>query len=311
MRAFVIRRLLQAALVIFLVVTLVFFLIRVSGDPASLGVNLDPNRTAEEIKEEYEEIRRKMGLDKHPVIQYAVFWQRTLQLDFGHSFRYGVPTTTVIFERLPNSLRLGGAALVLGIILGLPLGIVAALRRGTIIDTAATMGAVLGIVTPPFFLAIVLILIFSVQLRLLPTSGVGTWKHLILPAVTLSTGLIATVARIARSGMLEALGQDYIRTARAKGLAERAVIFGHALRNGSLSVITVTLSSLPHLIGTVVVIEVVFSWPGVGNLMAQSVMARDYPVVFLDVILFSVLTVVTFLVMDLVYVMVDPRVRHH
>ena len=252
-----------------------------------------------------------MGLDKHPIIQYVVFWQKTLQLDFGYSFRYGVPTTRVVFERLPNSLRLGGAAVVLGIALGLPLGILAALRRGTMIDTAATMGAVLGIVTPQFFLAIVLILIFSVQLRLLPTSGVGTWKHLILPAVTLSTGLITTVARIARSGMLEALGQDYVRTARAKGLGERAVVFGHALRNGSLSVITVTLSSLPHLIGTVVVVEVVFSWPGVGNLMAQSVMARDYPVVFLDVILFSVLTVVTFLVMDIVYVMVDPRVRHH
>ena len=252
-----------------------------------------------------------MGLDKPLIVQYAVFWQKTLQLDFGYSFRYGVPTTRVVFERLPNSLRLGGAAVVLGIALGLPLGILAALRRGTMIDTVATMGAVLGIVTPQFFLAIVLILIFSVHFRLLPTSGVGTWKHLILPAVTLSTGLIATVARIARSGMLEALGQDYVRTARAKGLSERAVIFGHALRNGSMSVITVTLSSLPHLIGTVVVVEVVFSWPGVGNLMAQSVMARDYPVVFLDVILFSVLTVVTFLIMDIVYVMVDPRIRHH
>ena len=160
MRAFVIRRLLQAVLVILLVVTLVFFLIRVSGDPASLGVNLDPNRSPEDIQEEYQEIRRKMGLDKHPIIQYFVFWQRTLQFDFGYSFRYGVPTTTVIFERLPNSLRLGAAALVLGIALGLPLGIVAALRRGTMIDTAATMGAVLGIVTPQFFLAIILILIF-------------------------------------------------------------------------------------------------------------------------------------------------------
>ena len=152
MRAFVIRRLLQAVLVIFLVVTLVFFLIRVSGDPASLGVNLDPNRTAEEIKEEYEEIRRKMGLDKHPVIQYVVFWQRTLQLDFGNSF----PLRRAHHDgdlraAAQNSLRLGGAAMVLGIALGLPLGIIAALRRGTMIDTAATMGAVLGIVTPQFF----------------------------------------------------------------------------------------------------------------------------------------------------------------
>lgn len=310
MRTFIIRRFLQAIFVIFLVVTLVFFLIRVSGDPASLGVNLDPNRSSEEIDAEYKEIRQKMGLDKPLPIQYLVFWQRTLQLDFGYSFRYGVPATRVIFERLPNSLQLGAAAAVIGIALGLPLGIIAALRRGSIIDTTTTTGAVLGYCAPQFFLAIVLIQVFSVTFGLLPTSGVGTWKHLIMPAVTLSTGLTVTVARIARSGMLEALGQDYIRTARAKGLAEWAVIFQHALRNGSLSVITVTLSSLPHLIGTVVVVEVVFAWPGVGNLLAQAVGARDYPVVFLDVILFSVLTVLTFLVLDLVYVAVDPRIRY-
>ncbi|MEM7125311.1 MAG: ABC transporter permease [Chloroflexota bacterium] len=310
MQAFIIRRLIQAIFVIFLVVTLVFFLIRVSGDPASLGVNLDPNRDRAEIEAEYQEIRQKMGLDKPLYVQYLVFWQRTLQLDFGYSFRYGVPVTTVVFERLPNSLRLGAAAAVLGILVGLPLGIIAALKRGTIIDTAATTGAVLGIVIPQFFLAIILIMIFSVSLRWLPTSGTGTWRHLILPAVTLSTGLMATVARIGRSGMLEAMNQDYIRTARAKGLAERGVIFGHALRNGSMSIITVTLSALPHLIGTVVIVEVVFAWPGVGNLLAQAVMARDYPVVFLDVILFSILTVFTFLLLDLAYMVVDPRIRH-
>ena len=310
MKAFIVRRLLQAVFVIFLVVTLVFFLIRVSGDPASLGVNLDPDRPREEVEAEYEEIRRKMGLDKPLYVQYLVFWQRTFQLDFGYSFRYGVPATRVVFERLPNSLRLGAAAAVIGIVVGLPLGIVAALRRGSIIDTAATTGAVMGIVIPQFFLAIVLILIFSVTLKLLPTSGTGTWKHLVLPAVTLSTGLMATVARIGRSGMLEALSQDYVRTARSKGLGESAVIFGHALRNGSMSVVTVVLASLPHLIGSVVIVEVVFSWPGVGNLLAQAVMARDYPVVFLDVILFSVLTVLTFLLLDLVYVMIDPRIRY-
>ena len=252
-----------------------------------------------------------MGLDKHPIIQYFVFWQRTLQLDFGYSFRYGVPTTRVVFERLPNSLRLGGAAVVLGIALGLPLGILAALRRGTMIDTAATMGAVLGIVTPQFFLAIVLILIFSVHFRLLPTSGVGTWKHLVLPAVTLSTGLIATVARIARSGMLEALGQDYVRTARAKGLSERAVIFGHALaqrqhvghhRNAFLA----AASDRHRRRGGSCIFLARRRQPDgpVGD-------GPRLSVVFLDVILFSVLTVVTFLIMDIVYVMVDPRVRHH
>lgn len=311
MTAFVVRRLLQAVFVIFLVVTLVFFLIRVSGDPASLGVNLDPNRPRAEVEAEYQDIRRRMGLDQPLYVQYLVFWQRTLQLDFGHSFRYGVPATTVVLERLPNSLQLGAAATVIAILFGLPLGVTAALRRGSLIDTLATTGAVLGIVTPQFFLAIMLILLFSVKLHLLPTSGTGTWKHLILPAFTLSTGLMATVARIGRSGMLEALNQDYIRTARAKGLPERAVIYRHALRNGSLSIVTVVLSSLPSLIGSVVIVEVVFAWPGVGSLLAQAVMARDYPVVFLDVVIFSVVTVVTFLILDLVYVIIDPRVRHH
>ena len=161
---------------------------------------------------------------------------------------------------------------------------------------------------PQFWLGIMLIIIFSVHLGWLPTSGTGSWKHIILPAITLSTGLVATVARISRSGMLEALSQDYIRTAMAKGLSQRLVIFRHALRNGSISVITVVVSSLPHLLGTVV--EVVFAWPGVGNFMAQAVANRDYPVVFLDVLLFGTITVLIFLIMDLVYAMVDPRIRH-
>ena len=163
---------------------------------------------------------------------------------------------------------------------------------------------------PQFWLAIILIIIYFVQLGWLPTSGTGSWKHIILPATTLSTGLTATVARMARSGMLEALSQDYIRTAMAKGLSQRLVIFRHALRNSRISVITVVVSSLPHLIGTVVVVEVVFAWPGVGNLMAQAVANRDYPVVFLDVILFGAVTVMTFLIMDLLYAAVDPRIRH-
>jgi len=170
-----------------------------------------------------------------------------------------VPATTVILEKLPNSLQLGAAATVIAILLGLPLGVTTALRRGLLIDTLATTGAVLGIVIPQFFLAIILILLFSVKLHLFPTSGTGTWKHLILPAFTLSTGLMATVARIGRSSMLEALNQDYIRTARAKGLSERAVIYRHALRNGSLSIVTVVLSFLPNLIGSVVIVEVVFA----------------------------------------------------
>ncbi|MDP6063223.1 MAG: ABC transporter permease [SAR202 cluster bacterium] len=310
MTAFIVRRLMQAVLVVFLVVTFVFFLIRVSGDPASLGVSLDLNRTPEEIRAEYLEIRHEMGLDRPLAVQYFLFWGRTLKGDFGYSFRYGVPVTKLIRERLPNSLRLGAAATALGLAIGLPLGIIAAVKRGTLTDNIATTLAVIGMVIPQFWLGIMLIILFSVELGILPTSGTGSWKHIILPALTLSTSLIAVVARIGRSGMLEALSQDYIRTARAKGLGERLVILRHALRNGSISIITVVVSSLPNLIGTVIVVEVVFSWPGVGNLMAQAVANRDFPVVFLDVLLFSVLTVVVFLVMDLLYAVVDPRIRY-
>ena len=310
MTAFIVRRLLQAVLVVVGVVTLVFFLIRVSGDPASLGVSLEENRTPEEIEAEYRRVQKQLGLDRHILIQYVVFWGRAARGDFGYSFRYSIPATQLIIDRLPNSLRLGLLAAVIGIAAGLPLGIVAALNRGSIIDNLATGVSVFGFVVPQFWLAIVLIIIFSVHLGWLPTSGTGSWKHIILPAFTLSLGLVATVARMSRSGMLEALSQDYVRTARAKGLSERLVIFRHALRNGSISVITVVVSSLPHLLGTVVVVEVVFAWPGVGNLMAQAVNNRDYPVVFLDVLLFGTLTVLVFLIMDLLYAVVDPRIRH-
>ena len=310
MTAFIVRRLLQAALVVVGVVTLVFFLIRVSGDPASLGVSLEENRTQEEIEAEYRRVQKQLGLDRHILIQYVLFWGRAARGDFGFSFRYSIPATDLIIQRLPNSLRLGLLAAVMGIVAGLPLGIAAALNRGSIIDNLATSVSVFGFVVPQFWLAIVLIIIFSVHLGWLPTSGTGSWKHIILPAFTLSLGLVATVARMSRSGMLEALSQDYVRTARAKGLSERLVVFRHALRNGSISVITVVVSSLPHLLGTVVVVEVVFAWPGVGNLMAQAVNNRDYPVVFLDVLLFGTLTVLVFLVMDLLYAVVDPRIRH-
>ncbi len=310
MTAFIVRRLLQAALVVVGVVTLVFFLIRVSGDPASLGVSLEENRTQEEIEAEYRRVQKQLGLDRHILIQYVLFWGRAARGDFGFSFRYSIPATELIIQRLPNSLRLGLLAAVLGLAAGLPLGVAAALNRGSIIDNLATGVSVFGFVVPQFWLAIVLIIIFSVHLGWLPTSGTGSWKHIILPAFTLSLGLVATVARMSRSGMLEALSQDYVRTARAKGLSERLVVFRHALRNGSISVITVVVSSLPHLLGTVVVVEVVFAWPGVGNLMAQAVNNRDYPVVFLDVLLFGTLTVLVFLVMDLLYAVVDPRIRH-
>ena len=184
MSAFIVRRILQAILVVFAVTTLVFFLIRVSGDPASLGVSLDENRTYAEIQEEYQQIRKEMGLDRNIMLQYILFWGRTLQGDFGYSFRYGVPVVKLIGERLPNSAKLGAAAALIGVFLGLPLGIFAALNRGTVLDNLTTTVAVFGVVVPQFWLGIMLILIFAVEFGILPTSGTGTWKHIIIPAIT-------------------------------------------------------------------------------------------------------------------------------
>lgn len=303
-------RLLQGVFVVLGVLTIVFFLIRVSGDPANYFVSLDPGKTQAEVESEIRDIRRAMGLDRPVIVQYSLFLVRSLRGEFGYSSRYNIPSTRVVFERLPNSLKLGAAAAVIGVGVGLPLGVFAALKRGSIIDSLATTTAVLGLTVPGFWLGIMLIIVFAVKLHLLPAAGSGSWKHLILPAVTQSAGLMAVVARMGRSGMLEVLNQDYIRTARSKGLSNGTVIFRHALQNASISLITVVGSSVPHLIGTIVIVEVVFAWPGLGSLMAQSVFSRDYPVILLGVVLMSVITVVVFILVDVLYAVVDPRIRY-
>ncbi|MBM3959844.1 MAG: ABC transporter permease [SAR202 cluster bacterium] len=310
MTSYIARRLLQGALVVVGVITIVFFLVRVSGDPATYFVSLDPDKTPADIQLELVEIRKSLGLDRPVIIQYFLFVQVAIRGDFGNSFRYHIPATRVVLERVPLSLKLGGAAAVIGVGVGLPLGIAAALKRGSMIDSVSTTIAVLGLTVPGFWLGIMLIILFAVKLHLLPAAGSESWRHLILPALTQSAGLMAVVARMGRSGMLEVLGQDYVRTARAKGLSERLVVFRHALRNSMISLITVVGSSIPHLVGTIVIVEVVFAWPGLGSLMMQSVFSRDYPVIMLGVLFMSVITVVVFIIVDVLYAIVDPRIRY-
>ena len=291
------------------VMTLTFFLIRLSGDPAAFFVNIDLEWDEDRIELELDYARRRLGFDQPLPIQYVNYLWRIVRLDFRESFRYQASTREVVFERLPLTIQLGAAQYVFAIFTGLPLGILAALRRGSLLDTSATTLSVVGYVVPNFWLGILLIILFAVILGWLPSSGHENWKHFILPTITGGTSTTALLARYARSGMLEVMNQDYIRTARAKGLAEQLVIMRHAFRNGMITLISINVPLITAILGGSIVIENVFGWPGIGQLFVQSMSVRDYPVVFMLTVLLGTITVFMFLVMDILYSIADPRIR--
>ena len=291
------------------VMTLTFFLIRLSGDPAAFFVNIDLEWDEDRIELELDYARRRLGFDQPLPIQYANYLWRIVRLDFRESFRYQASTREVVFERLPLTIQLGAAQYVFAIFTGLPLGILAALRRGSLLDTSATTLSVVGYVVPNFWLGILLIILFAVILGWLPSSGHENWKHFILPTITGGTSTTALLARYARSGMLEVMNQDYIRTARAQGLAEQLVIMRHAFRNGMITLISINVPLITAILGGSIVIENVFGWPGIGQLFVQSMSVRDYPVVFMLTVLLGTITVFMFLVMDILYSIADPRIR--
>ena len=291
------------------VMTLTFFLIRLSGDPAAFFVNIDLEWDEDRIELELDYARRRLGFDQPLPIQYANYLWRIVRLDFRESFRYQASTREVVFERLPLTIQLGAAQYVFAIFTGLPLGILAALRRGSLLDTSATTLSVVGYVVPNFWLGILLIILFAVILGWLPSSGHENWKHFILPTITGGTSTTALLARYARSGMLEVMNQDYIRTARAKGLAVQLVIMRHAFRNGMITLISINVPLITAILGGSIVIENVFGWPGIGQLFVQSMSVRDYPVVFMLTVLLGTITVFMFLVMDILYSIADPRIR--
>ena len=291
------------------VMTLTFFLIRLSGDPAAFFVNIDLEWDEDQIELELDYARRRLGFDQPLPIQYVNYLWRIVRLDFRESFRYQASTREVVFERLPLTIQLGAAQYVFAIFTGLPLGILAALRRGSLLDTSATTLSVVGYVVPNFWLGILLIILFAVILGWLPSSGHENWKHFILPTITGGTSTTALLARYARSGMLEVMNQDYIRTARAKGLAEKLVIMRHAFRNGMITLISINVPLITAILGGSIVIENVFGWPGIGQLFIQSMSVRDYPVVFMLTVLLGTITVFMFLVMDILYSIADPRIR--
>jgi peptide/nickel transport system permease protein len=301
---FVARRLLHTALVTLGVVTLVFVALRMSGDPAASMLPGDAS------VDELRDLRRTLGLDQPLSHQYVSFLGSAVRGDFGESFRHQQPAFGLVLERLPATLELAFAALALAVVIALPLGILAALHRGRIVDMVAMGFAVVGQATPYFWMGIMLILVVSVELGWLPTSGRGGWQHLILPAVTLGTHLAASVARLTRTAMLEVLTQNFVTTARAKGLGERRVILAHALKNAAVPVVTLIGLQFGTLLGGAVVTETIFAWPGVGRLAVQSIFVRDYPVVQAGVLVLALVFVAINLLVDLLYGILDPRIRH-
>jgi ABC-type dipeptide/oligopeptide/nickel transport system permease component len=303
MKGYLARRLFQSALVLFGISFVVFFILHLTGDPAL--VLLPPDATAEDVRQ----FRDAMGFNDPFFVQYARFLRGALHGDFGQSVRHGEPAFGLVVERLPATFKLSGAALLIALCLAIPAGIVSAVRRNTLLDYVSTVVALLGQSMPTFWLGIMLILVFSVQFHLLPSSGYGTLQHLVLPAVTLGLFTTARITRLTRSGMLEVLNQDYIRTARAKGVGDRPVVWKHALKNAAIPVVTIVGIELGTLLGGSVITETIFAWPGVGRLSVQAIYNRDYPVVQAAVFLLATTFVVVNLVVDLLYAYLDPRIR--
>jgi peptide/nickel transport system permease protein len=296
-------RLVQTLISLLGMSVLIFVLVRASGDPADLM------RTATSTEEEIANIRRQWGLDKSFAEQYWLFVSGMVQGDLGRSLIQRRPVTTMIAESLPATLSLGVLAFTLGIGLALVLGVVAATKRDTWLDNGVKFVAILGQTLPGFWVAIVAIYIFAVHWHLLPTSGMGTPAHFVLPVLTLGFILLPGMMRLVRSSMLDVLGSEYVKLARIKGLPERTVIWKHALRNALIAPLTAAGAIFASLITGSIILETVFAWPGVGRLLVVAVSGRDYPVVQGVVIMVATVTLVVNLLVDIAYAYVDPRIR--
>jgi ABC-type dipeptide/oligopeptide/nickel transport system permease component len=304
MGRYIFKRLWHAVYVMVGISMISFFFIHLSGDPVMLMLPADASH------QEIEELRERLGFNDPIPVQYLRFASNAVRGDFGESLYYHVPAMELILERLPASLELAVAAMVIALGVAVPIGIVSAVRRNSLLDMGSMLGALLGLSMPHFWLGIMLILLFSVKLGWLPTSGRGSWAQLIMPSLALGMGLMAMFARLTRSVMLEVLGQDYVRTARAKGLKERLVIGKHALKNALIPLVTVAGMQFGFLIGGTVIIETVFAWPGVGRLVVQAIFNRDYPLVQACVLVLAVIFVVVNLLVDLLYVYLDPQISY-
>lgn len=305
MATYLARRLLFSVFVLLGVLTALFFILRVlPGDPAAIMLGAAADR---EMVERQREI---MGLDRPLAAQYVTYLGQVVTGDWGLSLHERRPAMTLVIQRLPATAELAFAGLAVALVVGFALGITAALRSNTLLDRLISSLSLVGQAIPNFWLGIVLILVFSRMLEWLPTFGRGTWAHLVLPVATLAVQLIGVTTRLVRSGMLDVLATDYVRTARAKGAAEARVIQHHAIKNMLIPVITVLGVQLGTLLGGAVVLETVFAWPGLGRLIVSAIDNRDYPVVQAAVTVIALIFVVLNLLVDLVYAYLDPRIRY-
>jgi peptide/nickel transport system permease protein len=301
---YIVGRLFQSVVSLFVVSVVVFALVRFSGDP--IAIMAPPEATQQDI----ELIRAYLGLDRPWTVQYWRFATRALQGDFGQSIRFRRPAMDLIFERYGATLELGGLAVLIVIVVAIPVGVHAAVRRGTALDYVARGFAAVGQAMPPFWLGLLLVLLFGVLLRLLPTSGRGTPLHILLPGITLGWFAVAGLMRLTRSAMLDVLGSEYVKLARIKGLPERQVIWKHAFKNAALPVVTFAALLFVALLNGSIIVETVFSWPGLGLLVIEAVDSRDYPIVQAVVMCLSAMYIGVNLLVDMLYAYLNPKIRY-
>ena len=304
MQRYIIVRLFQNIIALFILSMVIFSVVRLSGDPALLMLPEGATR------EHYEQLRAELGLDKPIYIQYSIFMTNVAKGDFGKSIRTKRPVADSIMEMLPNSLKLVIVSMVMVFFISIPLGVMAAVKKGTLVDAFARVVAGLGQSLPTFWVGLMLIQLFVIQLGVLPSSGMGSWKHYLMPAFCLAIFMVAGLVRLLRSSMLETLDSEFIKFARIKGVSERTVIWKHALRNSLLPVLSFGGMYVAIMITGAILIETVFAWPGVGRLAYRAIVSQDFPLIQGVVITAAVVVMVANLITDLLYGYLDPRIRY-
>ncbi|TLS54043.1 ABC transporter permease [Paenibacillus antri] len=304
MRAYLLKYIMQFIPVLFIISSVIFALLYLTGDPVALMIS--DQATPEQIAE----LRESLGLNRPFYVQYGIYMLNLLQGDFGISYVYREDALTIVLERLPSTLLLGSASIAFAIVISVPLGVLSAIKKNTFVDLLISGFSVVGKAIPNFWQAIMLILLFSITLQLFPVSGEGSWKHLVLPAITLGSGAAAEIARLIRSSMLDVLSQDYIRTAKSKGVSNAVVYFRHAFRNCLLPVVTVMATQVAVLFGGAVITETVFAWPGMGQLLVKAISVRDMSVVQAVVFVSAMIIILMNFLADVAYRWIDPRIKY-
>ncbi len=304
MQRYILSSLGQAISVLIGVLILVFFMVRATGDPATLML------AREASPEQVEAFRHQMGFDRPLIVQFADFTAKTLTGNFGNSLHYRLPALPLIVERLPATVQLAVVALIMSLVIGVPLGLIAGSTPGSLWDAIGRTVGLFGQTIPPFWLALLMIIVFAVDLRWLPTSGRDTPQSVLMPAFVLGVGTMGRLVRLTRSSVLEIMGDDYIRTARSKGLPSRVIFFRHALRNAAIPLVSVIGIQFGYMLGGSVIIENVFAWPGLGRLAIESISNRDFPLVQGIAFFTSVIVIFLNVLTDIAYAFIDPRIRY-